>query len=210
MTIPLSKMIGQRFGLFVVICEADRRFNKAGISIRYFRVRCDCGKENIVRGDNLRTNNTRSCGCLERARKHSIPHHKAPGTEYGIWTGMRSRCRNPKCKDYRKYGARGIRVCQRWDKGEGNLSGYECFLADMGRRPSPRHSIDRFPTKSGNYEPSNCRWATPEQQYANRRRINLDHAIALTDLLRMVLDDPTLAADKEWIARAKTALTIIR
>lgn len=77
---------------------------------------------------------------------------------------MKSRCTNPNTRGYENYGGRGINVCDRW------LNSYEDFLADMGRRPSPNHSIDREDV-DGDYTPENCRWATPHQQSQNRRNI---------------------------------------
>jgi len=79
---------------------------------------------------------------------------------------MRARCNNPRNVGYADYGGRGIRVCERWDS-------FEAFLADMGPKPSPTHSIDRKDS-GGNYEPGNCRWATPSQQNKNRRALRRD------------------------------------
>jgi hypothetical protein len=76
---------------------------------------------------------------------------------------MNQRCTNPRNKRYADYGGRGIQVCDRW------RTSFAAFLEDMGRRPSPEHSIDRYPNNDGNYEPGNCRWATAKQQRANRR-----------------------------------------
>jgi|GEM_PF-3001522 len=82
--------------------------------------------------------------------------------ERGIWQSMNHRCHDPKTKAFHTYGGRGIRVCDRW------RASFEAFLADMGPRPSPRHSIDRIDV-NGNYEPGNCRWATPKEQGRNKR-----------------------------------------
>jgi len=76
------------------------------------------------------------------------------------------RCTNPKVAGYARYGGRGIKICVRWKT-------FENFLADVGSRPSPGHSIDRFPNNNGNYEPGNVRWATRKEQANNRRPIKL-------------------------------------
>lgn len=84
------------------------------------------------------------------------------GPEYWVWAQMLQRCRNQKCPEYKNYGARGITVCESW-RSYGN------FIADMGPRPSAKHSLDRK-NNDGNYEPSNCRWADSKSQTRNMRR----------------------------------------
>lgn len=84
-------------------------------------------------------------------------------SEYIAWDKMKQRCNNPNTSNYKNYGARGVKVCDRWSES------FKNFIADMGEKPSPNHSLDRFPDVNGNYEPSNCRWATYKEQQRNRR-----------------------------------------
>lgn len=91
---------------------------------------------------------------------HGILKSRTP--EYRVWIGIRRRCFDPSREKYHLYGGRGITVCQRWNES------FDDFLSDMGHRPSPKHQIDRINT-DGNYEPSNCRWATVTEQIRNRR-----------------------------------------
>lgn len=95
---------------------------------------------------------------------HNHRHgHKSGGKaspEYQAWAAMRCRCSNSRDPHWPRYGGRGIRVCERWDS-------FESFLADLGPRPSPSHSLDRIDS-DGNYEPTNCRWATKAEQSRNR------------------------------------------
>lgn len=137
-----------------------------------WHVLCDpdhggCGTAKVVNGYKLRTGNTQSCGCLYREMKHirSTHGHARKGktsAEYTSWAGMIDRCYRAASKKFHHYGGRGIRVCDRWH------SSFENFLADMGPKPSPKHSLDRIDV-NGNYEPGNCRWATQSQQMRNSR-----------------------------------------
>lgn len=94
-------------------------------------------------------------------RTHGFRPAGKPSSEYQTWVQMRSRCFSQSDNRYARYGARGITVCDRW-------ATFPKFLEDMGHKPSPRHSLDRI-DNNGNYEPSNCRWATSVQQMRNRR-----------------------------------------
>lgn len=131
---------------------------------------CSCGREGVFSGPSLRSGNTKSCGCAShelletRNHKHGQCKRGERASENAIWSAMKQRCSNPNNRDYRLYGGRGISVCDRW------LESFDNFMADMGNRPSPAHSIDRI-DNDGNYEPSNCRWATKSVQNRNTRRI---------------------------------------
>jgi hypothetical protein len=105
---------------------------------------------------------TRRCGAIWNAAQR-ISHGAISSPEYQSWRAMKSRCLNPKATGYKAYGARGVAICDRW------RTDFAAFLADMGPRPDG-HSLDRI-DNDGNYEPGNCRWATPKQQAANRRQV---------------------------------------
>lgn len=181
----MSKLIdlcGVRFGEWTVLRLSDRVkvVGKAGRSTkRFWFCRCDCGVEREVPGDSLRTGDSRSCGCTSRERcaaKLASPAKSANPREYRIWQSMKSRCHYPDRAG--RYAERGITVCDRW------FDSFEDFLADMGPCPSPIHSIDRIDNK-GNYEPGNCRWATPSEQSRNQGR---NHLITVDGITRPLCD----------------------
>lgn len=122
---------------------------------------CICGKTNVSSGADLRSGKVISCGCF-RKDNPTITHGMSYTAEFEAWCSMRYRCLNVNHKAYKHYGGRGITICERW------LNSFEDFLSDMGLKPTPQHSLDRE-NNDGNYEPSNCRWATKIQQSRNTR-----------------------------------------
>lgn len=122
--------------------------------------RCSCGNIVSVVGSKLKSGYTKSCGCL--ALEVRTKHGNSRKSEYRIRLTMIQRCHNPKSRQYKDYGGRGITVCERWRES------FDAFYADMGQRPSKDHSLERVDNNSG-YCKENCKWATRKEQSRNMR-----------------------------------------
>lgn len=148
--VAIKNISGKKFGLLTAekfVCIRNKH--------TYWICRCACGNTKEVRANDLKSGNSQSCGCVK------YKHGKTRTTEYHSWNLMKDRCFNTNCPAFNRYGGRGITVCERW------RDSFENFLADMGPRPSPKHSVDRINNDEG-YSPDNCRWATDTEQVRNR------------------------------------------
>lgn len=145
--------------------NAESKYTIIGFShknkyyIKYYNVVCVCGKGNKLTAQELKKNI--SCGCCNKY-EHLSTHKLSKTSEYKSWQSMKDRCYNNNNHSFKDYGGRGIKVCDEW------LDSFECFLNDIGKKPSKKHSIERLDVNKGYYK-SNCVWATNKQQSNNRR-----------------------------------------
>lgn len=152
-------LVGQTFGQLEVSAEAGRRGKK-----RLWLCTCVCSGSTIAATADLRSGHTQSCGCLKRRRtsQANLKHGLSKTRAYQIWHAMWRRCSNPSDVGYERYGGRGIKVCARWRS-------VEAFVADMGHPPDGL-TLDRI-NADGDYEPTNCRWATAVEQAREHRKL---------------------------------------
>lgn len=206
--------VGEIYGRLKTLGLQERRpVGNQGQMATYFLCQCECGSDPKWIGRlNLKNGDTKSCGCLdlesrrqrcEKLKKFEAKHGMSGTPEYQTWNGMNQRCTNPNASGYLDYGGRGIRVCEAWAKS------FDAFFADMGRRPSPKHTIDRI-NSNLDYGPSNCRWATRRTQnrnksdnvwieYDGKRMLIADWAVELNTYHQLIASNLRRGKSFDWI-----------
>lgn len=181
----------QKFGKLTVLKRSETNNKK-------WLCKCECGVEKEFYSNNLRSGDSKSCGCEKRRKltnrntKHGQAVKGKVSNEYYIWETMKQRCYNTKSNDYCRYGKRGITVCDEW------LNSFEQFYLDMGPQPFKGASIDRIDNK-GNYELSNCRWASYTIQARNTRKtkLNVELVKEIKQMIKQGYSNREISEDKQ-------------
>jgi hypothetical protein len=151
------EMVGKKYNMLTVMLDVGYSHGQQS-----YLCSCDCGNKLVIAGQRIRNGQSKSCGCL--ARKQTSQRHKTHGLsktpEYRAWAKIKMRCTNPNDPNFYRYGGRGVGMCDEW------YNSFEQFYKDLGKRPNGM-SLDRIDNNQG-YSKDNCRWATPQQQAANR------------------------------------------
>ena len=193
-----APVIGQKFGRLEVITPTTSERGGKKSKGFYDLCRCDCGTVTPVVRAWLYSGNTKSCGCLHKeataAASVTHGHSTAKGLKsktYRAWRKMRDRCYDSKDQSFANYGARSVRVCDRW------LHSYENFLADMGVCPSMKHTLDKDKLGGDSmlYSPETCCWLTMAEQARNKR----NNVFVIYNGKRMILMDACKLAGLEYI-----------